>query len=69
MESEHKQTALVTGGSKGIGSGIVKALASHGFNIIIADLIEPVSEIKSFFERIGVSLNFIKADISSSKDR
>ena len=69
MESEHKQTALVTGGSKGIGSGIVRALAGHGFHVIIADLIAPTSEIKSLYEGIGVSLNFIKADISSSKDR
>lgn len=69
MESEHKQTALVTGGSKGIGCGIVKALASHGFHVIIADLIAPASEIKSFFEGVEVRLNFIKADISSTKER
>lgn len=69
MESEHKQTALVTGGSKGIGSGIVRALASHGFHVIIADLLAPDSEIKSFFDTFEVNLKFIKADISLSADR
>lgn len=69
MVHEQKQTALVTGGSKGIGSGIVMALVNHGFHVIIADLLAPESEIKVHCQRVGVNLNFIKADISSSKDR
>ncbi len=69
MDSERVQTALVTGGSKGIGCGIVKALASHGFNVIIADLLAPVHEIKTHFEKPGTNLNFIKSDISSAGDR
>ena len=35
------QTALVTGGSRGIGAGIVKSLVKTGFKVIIADLIQP----------------------------
>ncbi len=69
MELRNSQTALVTGGSKGIGSGIVMALANHGFHVIIADLITPESEISGHCKRVGVDLKFMKADISSSKDR
>lgn len=69
MELEKKQTALVTGGSKGIGSGIIKALINYGFDVIIADLIAPNPELNDHCERVGVNLNFIKADISSSEDR
>jgi len=32
----HAQTAVITGGSKGIGLGIAHALASAGYNIVIA---------------------------------
>jgi 3-oxoacyl-[acyl-carrier protein] reductase len=69
MESGNKQSALVTGGSKGIGSGIVKALVTNGFHVIIADLIPPGAEISTHCKRVGVDLKYICADISSSKDR
>jgi 3-oxoacyl-[acyl-carrier protein] reductase len=69
MESGNKQTALVTGGSKGIGSGIVKALVTNGFYVIIADVIPPGAEISAHCKRVGMDLKYICADISSSKDR
>jgi 3-oxoacyl-[acyl-carrier protein] reductase len=69
MESGNKQAALVTGGSKGIGSGIVKALVTNGFYVIIADVIPPGAEISAHCKRVGMDLKYICADISSSKDR
>ena len=48
-----KKTALVTGGSRGIGFGIAKALASEGWNIVIngmrpeESVAEPIGELKS----------------------
>lgn len=69
MDSKRIQAALVTGGSKGIGNGIVKALAGQGFQVIIADLIAPVHEINTQDNDLETSLHFIKADISSAEDR
>ncbi len=66
MKSENKKTALVTGGSRGIGAGIVKAIiADLGYEVIIADLIEP----EPGFEHIKANMSFVKADISSSEGR
>lgn len=69
MKSERVQTALVTGGSKGIGGGIVKALLSHGFKLIIADVLKPSHDVEAHFKKIRANFSFIKADISSAEDR
>lgn len=69
MEYSEKQTALVTGGSKGIGRGIVMLLAENGFHVIIADLVAPDLEITSHCQSAGSKITFIKADISSANDR
>jgi len=66
MATDKKQTALVTGGSRGIGAGIVKSLLSHGFQVIIADLNLPEYPTG---ESEGRWIHFVKADISSSIDR
>jgi NAD(P)-dependent dehydrogenase (short-subunit alcohol dehydrogenase family) len=65
MESGNKQTALVTGGSKGIGSGIVKALVTNGFYVIIADVIPPGAEISAHCKRVGMFFKYFCADIFS----
>ena len=62
MTNQKEKTALVTGGSRGIGAGITKILLNHGFQVIIADLITPEFD-------LGKSIHFIKADISSTHDR
>lgn len=61
------QTALVTGGSNGIGSGIVKVLHDQGLEVVIADVKEP--EMEAFSSKGQHRIHFIKADISSSTDR
>jgi 3-oxoacyl-[acyl-carrier protein] reductase len=63
------QTALVTGGSKGIGRAICLALAKEGANIIIAARNE--SEIKETMDKLkemGSKSLAIQADVCSEED-
>ena len=63
------QTALVTGGSKGIGRAICLALAKEGANVIIAarnenEIEETVDKLKS----MGSKAMAIQADVRSEED-
>lgn len=63
------QTALVTGGSKGIGRAICLALAKEGANVIIAARNE--NEIKETVEKLkamGSKALAIRADVRSEED-
>lgn len=63
------QTALVTGGSKGIGRAICLALAREGANVIIAARNE--SEIKEIIDKLkamGSKALAIRADVRSEED-
>jgi 3-oxoacyl-[acyl-carrier protein] reductase len=63
------QTALVTGGSKGIGRAICLALAKEGANVIIAARHE--SEIKETMDKLkamGSKALAIRADVQSEED-
>jgi 3-oxoacyl-[acyl-carrier protein] reductase len=65
------QTALVTGGSRGIGRGIVLGLAAEGFNVIInyAGNAGAAEETKKKVEGLGAKAITIQADISAATDR
>ena len=69
MIQNGKKSALVTGGSKGIGAAIVKALAEIGYNIIIADIREPEYEMDFLVSKFNVDLYFVHTDISSKTSR
>lgn len=69
MVENTSHTALITGGSRGIGKGIAIALANQGYNLIIADLISLETDLQSFVETAGGEIHFIKADISLAEDR
>ena len=66
-----KKTALITGGSRGIGFGIAKALADHNFNVAINGVREQdqASEAISELKSTGAEVIYCQGDISCSEDR
>ncbi len=65
------KTALVTGGSRGIGFGIARALAAEGWNLVIngvrpkADVSEPLDGLRA----TGVQVGYAQGDIGSNEGR
>ncbi len=58
--------ALVTGGNRGIGAGIVVALAQRGFDLVIADVGETddTTRTRVAAEQAGARVAFVAADIA-----
>jgi 3-oxoacyl-[acyl-carrier protein] reductase len=65
------QTALITGGSRGIGRGIALGLAGEGFNVIInyAGNSTAAAETKKLAEGLGAKAVTIQADVGIAADR
>ena len=65
-----RKTALITGGSRGIGRAVCVKLASMGMNIVFnyQSGEEAASETKALCEAQGVEVLAIKADISNSQE-
>jgi NAD(P)-dependent dehydrogenase (short-subunit alcohol dehydrogenase family) len=63
--------AIITGGSRGIGKGIVLALASAGFDVVVnyARNAAAAEEVKALVEPLGVRALLVQADVSASPDR
>jgi NAD(P)-dependent dehydrogenase (short-subunit alcohol dehydrogenase family) len=64
------KTALITGGTRGIGMGISKALAAEGWNLSVCGM-RNESEVTSLKElsEFGVRILYVQADIGIEKDR
>lgn len=66
-----KKTAIVTGGSRGIGFGVAKQLGLEGYQVAILDVNDPqnyqanLDELKS----LGVDFLYIKGSIAVTSDR
>lgn len=67
MNLENK-TAIVTGGSAGIGAAIALKLAEFGANIAIVDWKEEANVLVSEIEKFGRKAIFIRADVSKYND-
>lgn len=66
-----RPVALVTGGGRGIGYGIVEQLSENGFDIAIDD-IHPHDTVEANLKKIrdkGVEVLYIRADISKAEER
>ena len=65
------KVALVTGGSRGIGLGIVTQLASQGFNIAINGVRpqEGVTEVLESIKALGVDVIYCQGNVALSADR
>lgn len=65
------KVALVTGGSRGIGLGIVTQLASQGFNIAINGVRpqEGVTDVLANIKALGVEVIYCQGNVALSADR
>ena len=65
------KVALVTGGSRGIGLGIVTQLAQQGFNIAINGVRpqEGVTEVLESIKALGVDVIYCQGNVALSADR
>ncbi|WP_031526121.1 3-ketoacyl-ACP reductase [Dyadobacter crusticola] len=66
-----KKTALITGGSRGIGFGIAKALAKEGYNLAINGVRgeESVTEALEELKALGAEVVYCQGSIASAADR
>lgn len=71
MANQTKRIALITGGSRGIGLGIAKSLASEGWNLAINGMraedqvAEPLTELRA----LGAEVLYCQGDVGNADDR
>lgn len=65
------KTALITGGSRGIGLGIAEKLAAEGYNLIINGMRpeEAVAGVLSKLTAFGVEVSYCAGNIGAAEDR
>ena len=69
--SDSRKSAIVTGASRGIGRGIVIALAKAGFNCVVnyAKNAAAAEEVGRIVESAGAKAHLVQADIASAEGR
>ncbi|OUW16216.1 MAG: 3-ketoacyl-ACP reductase [Opitutales bacterium TMED158] len=65
------KTALVTGGTRGIGLGIARALAAEGWNLVLNGMrpADTVVDVLESLRALGVSVAYAPGDIGSAEGR
>lgn len=67
MQELKGRTAIVTGAASGIGSGIAKALARAGMNLVLADIQQgPLTSIRRDIEALGARAIDVLVDVSDA---
>ena len=71
MDSRHGRVAIVTGGTRGIGLGVARALAGEGWRLALSGLRpeESVRDVLDELRRGGSDVFYCASDISSRNDR
>jgi NAD(P)-dependent dehydrogenase (short-subunit alcohol dehydrogenase family) len=66
-----RRVALVTGGTRGIGLGIARALAQDGFDLALCGVREEdeVSSVLAELRQGGTAAHYFRADVGESADR
>src|SRR5256884_5315041 len=60
------RTVIVTGGSRGMGSGHVRGFVAEGANVVIADVLE--QEGRTVADELGDHAIFSRLDVTSDRD-
>jgi len=72
MTPAARRTALVTGGTRGIGLGIARALARDGWDLVLGG-VRPVAQVAEVLDELkatgGTVLHYVSADLARSDDR
>ena len=71
MTAQRVRTAAITGGTRGIGLGVARALAREGWNLALSGL-RPASDVESVLEELraaGVLVSYDAADLSDRGQR
>ena len=71
MTAQTGRTALITGGTRGIGLGIARALGREGWNLALSGM-RPDAEVAATLDELrgsGMSVGYDAADLSSRSDR
>ncbi len=65
MPQSERRVAIVTGGARGIGRGCAHAIAGHGVDIVLVDLLEDkLPETRREIEAMGVACETFVADVA-----
>lgn len=71
MTPPARRTALVTGGTRGIGHGVARALAQDGWDLALCG-VRPEAQIRDVLDELrsaGAAVHYIAADLARREDR